>query len=173
MLQLQIRFLLDVSWRLEESREWILWMFSLQRESQHSERVGSCSSELMIIFLSEQPDENLLFIKAREALKKYLHYYERWENHSKSLQLEQQTLDRLKGRINEKVMKGLNSTWIDWQYLFVAASLLAKCRYTLQYTYPYAYYMEASSRKDLFEYQQASCGKRKWSSWNWPSISLF
>jgi ariadne-2 len=52
-------------------------------------------------------------------------------------------------------MKGLNSsTWIDWQYLFVAALLLAKCRYTLQYTYPYAYYMEASSRKDLFEYQQ-------------------
>lgn len=93
--------------------------------------------------------------QAREALKKYLHYYERWENHSKSLQLEQQTLDRLKGRINEKVMKGLNSsTWIDYQYLFVAATLLAKCRYTLQYTYPYAYYMEPSSRKDLFEYQQ-------------------
>lgn len=93
--------------------------------------------------------------QAREALKKYLHYYERWENHSKSLQLEQQTLDRIKARINEKVMNGLG-TWIDWQYLFNAASLLAKCRYTLQYTYPYAYYMEAGSRKDLFEYQQVS-----------------
>lgn len=100
-------------------------------------------------------DFNCQTFQAREALKKYLHYYERWENHSKSLQLEQQTLDRLKVRINEKVMKGLNSsTWIDWQHLFVAASLLARCRYTLQYTYPYAYYMEASSRKDLFEYQQ-------------------
>ncbi|KAL7048932.1 hypothetical protein ACKWTF_003534 [Chironomus riparius] len=96
--------------------------------------------------------------QAREALKKYLHYYERWENHSKSLQLEQQTLERLKNRINEKVMKGLNSTWIDWQYLFTAATLLAKCRYTLQYTYPFAYYASmdpTSSRKDLFEYQQA------------------
>uniref|UniRef100_A0A182P5J3 RBR-type E3 ubiquitin transferase n=1 Tax=Anopheles epiroticus TaxID=199890 RepID=A0A182P5J3_9DIPT len=90
--------------------------------------------------------------QAREALKKYLHYYERWENHSKSLQLEQQTLDRMRARINEKVMKGLG-TWIDWQHLFDAATLLAKCRYTLQYTYPYAYYME--SRKELFEYQQA------------------
>lgn len=29
-------------------------------------------------------------VQAREGLKKYLHYYERWENHSKSLQLEQQ-----------------------------------------------------------------------------------
>lgn len=92
--------------------------------------------------------------QAREALKKYLHYYERWENHSKSLQLEQETLDSLKSRINTKVMKGLG-TWIDWQHLFNAATLLARCRYTLQYTYPYAYFMEAGSRKDLFEYQQA------------------
>lgn len=40
-------------------------------------------------------------------------------------------------------------TWIDWQYLLDAANLLAKCRYTLKYTYPYAYYMEAGSRKEL------------------------
>lgn len=93
--------------------------------------------------------------QAREALTKYLHYYERWENHSKSLQLEQQTLDRLRNRVNDRVMNGWG-TWIDWQYLFNAASLLAKCRYTLQYTYPYAYFMEPGSRKDLFEYQQAS-----------------
>lgn len=92
--------------------------------------------------------------QAREALKKYLHYYERWENHSKSLKLEEQTLAALRTRINQKVMAGLG-TWIDWQYLFTAAELLAKCRYTLQYTYPYAYYMEPGPRKELFEYQQA------------------
>jgi ariadne-2 len=92
--------------------------------------------------------------QAREALKKYLHYYERWENHSKSMKLEAQTLAKIKSRINEKVM-GCHGTWIDWQYLLDAAALLAKCRYTLQYTYPYAYYMEPSPRKELFEYQQA------------------
>merc|ERR1712179_140039 len=54
----------------------------------------------------------------------------------------------------EKVMSGCG-TWIDWQYLFDAAKLLAKCRYTLQYTYPYAYYIEPCPRKELFEYQQA------------------
>ncbi|RZC42265.1 ariadne-2, partial [Asbolus verrucosus] len=91
---------------------------------------------------------------AREALKKYLHYYERWENHSKSLKLEEHTLENLRARINQKVMSGVG-TWIDWQYLFTAASLLAKCRYTLQYTYPYAYYMDVGPRKELFEYQQA------------------
>lgn len=38
---------------------------------------------------------------------------------------------------------------IDWQCLLDAARLLARCRYTLQYTYPYAYYMEAGPRKEL------------------------
>ncbi|XP_058856049.1 E3 ubiquitin-protein ligase ARIH2 isoform X1 [Acipenser ruthenus] len=92
--------------------------------------------------------------QAREALKKYLFYFERWENHNKSMQLEAQTYQRIQEKIQERVMNNLG-TWIDWQYLQNAAKLLAKCRYTLQYTYPYAYYMESGSRKKLFEYQQA------------------
>lgn len=92
--------------------------------------------------------------QAREALKKYLHYFERWENHSRSMKLEAVTLEKIKNRITEKVMSACG-TWIDWQYLFDAASLLAKCRYTLQYTYPFAYYIQPSPRKELFEYQQA------------------
>jgi ariadne-2 len=92
--------------------------------------------------------------EAREALKKYLFYFERWENHSKSLKLEEQTLQNIKAKIHAKVMLN-EGTWIDWQYLMDASSLLAKCRYTLQYTYPYAYYMESGPRKQLFEYQQA------------------
>jgi len=92
--------------------------------------------------------------QAREALKKYIFYFERWENHSKSLRLEQQTRDKIKSRIEDKVMKS-SGTWIDWQYLINAAQLLMKCRYTLQFTYPYAYYLEKSPRKQLFEYQQA------------------
>ncbi|KAK9970500.1 hypothetical protein ABG768_026439 [Culter alburnus] len=92
--------------------------------------------------------------QAREALKKYLFYFERWENHNKSLQLEAQTYQRIQEKIQERVMNNLG-TWIDWQYLQNAAKLLAKCRYTLQYTYPYAYYMESGPLKKLFEYQQA------------------
>ncbi|KAG8188169.1 hypothetical protein JTE90_019448 [Oedothorax gibbosus] len=92
--------------------------------------------------------------QAREALKKYLFYFERWENHARSLRLEEQTHQKIIDRINEKVMAS-EGTWIDWQYLRNAASLLAKCRYTLQYTYPFAYYMETGPRKALFEYQQA------------------
>jgi len=92
--------------------------------------------------------------QAREALKKYLHYFERWENHSRSMKLEAVTLDKINNRIEDKV-KASCGTWIDWQYLLDAANLLAKCRYTLQYTYPYAYYMSSCPRKQLFEYNQA------------------
>lgn len=92
--------------------------------------------------------------KAREALKKYLFYFERWDNHMRSLRLEGKALERIKEIINEKVMANAG-TWIDWQYLLDAAALLAKCRYTLQYTYPYAYYMDLGPNKSLFEYQQA------------------
>ena len=54
--------------------------------------------------------------KAREALKKYLFYYERWENHARSLRLEEQTLENIKARVQEKVMKGLYSVifWIQF-----------------------------------------------------------
>jgi len=50
-----------------------------------------------------------------------------------------------------------SGTWIDWQHLFEAASLLARCRYTLQYTYPYAYYMESGPRKELVRPGDNSC----------------
>ncbi|KJH52225.1 IBR domain protein, partial [Dictyocaulus viviparus] len=87
-------------------------------------------------------------VKARRALEKYLHYYERFENHSKSLRLEQQFRDKIQKKIESKV-NDHDGTWIDWQYLHNAALLLTKCRYTLQYTYPFAYFMENGARKQL------------------------
>ena len=74
-----------------------------------------------------------------------------WENHSKSLKLEEETLNKIQKRTQEKVMANAG-TWIDWQYLIDGANLLAKCRYTLQNTYPFAYYLEAGPRKDLVSF---------------------
>lgn len=91
---------------------------------------------------------------ARTSLEKYLHYFQRWENHAQSLKLEDETRQKIENRINEKVMQSVG-TWIDWQYLLNAGTLLEKCRYTLQYSYPYAYYLDdAGSRKDCFEHLQ-------------------
>ncbi|XP_078485899.1 E3 ubiquitin-protein ligase ARIH2 isoform X1 [Ciona intestinalis] len=92
--------------------------------------------------------------QAREALKKYLFYFQRWENHDRSLHLEAQARSRIQTQIEEKVNSN-QGTWIDWQYLLRAGELLAQCRYTLQYTYPLVYYAETGPEKTLFEYQQA------------------
>uniref|UniRef100_A0A914PZQ8 Ariadne domain-containing protein n=1 Tax=Panagrolaimus davidi TaxID=227884 RepID=A0A914PZQ8_9BILA len=98
------------------------------------------------------------YMKARQDLEKYLHYFERFDNHSKSLKLEEELRAKIIAKIEQKVEEH-EGTWIDWQYLHDAASLLTKCRYTLQYTYPFAYYLESGQRKELFEYQQAQLEK--------------
>uniref|UniRef100_A0A183I9F6 Ariadne domain-containing protein n=1 Tax=Soboliphyme baturini TaxID=241478 RepID=A0A183I9F6_9BILA len=127
-----------------------LYYFSVVEWKTHGSEYYECSR------YKENPNiaNETVHVKARVALEKYLFYYERWENHRKSLKLEQQLFARIRQRIEEKVNKH-QGTWIDWQYLYDAASLLTKCRYTLQYTYPYAYYMASGPRKELFEYQQA------------------
>ena len=78
---------------------------------------------------------------ARSALEKYIFYFERWNNHSRSAELEKETRRKIEQRIEQKVMQS-EGTWIDWQYLLTACDLLSKCRYTLRYTYPCAYFIE-------------------------------
>uniref|UniRef100_T1J405 RBR-type E3 ubiquitin transferase n=1 Tax=Strigamia maritima TaxID=126957 RepID=T1J405_STRMM len=101
-----------------------------------------------------QADTDVGIVQARKDLKRYLFYYHRWENHAKSLGLEERNLRTITKRTEERVLNS-QGTWIDWQHLFDAAALLAKCRYTLKYAYVYAYYLDCLQRRDLFEYQQA------------------
>lgn len=54
-------------------------------------------------------------------------FYFQWENHFKSLKLEEKMLEKIKKRIDEKV-NNHEGTWIDWQYLYNAAALLTKVK---------------------------------------------
>ena len=89
---------------------------------------------------------------ARESLNKYLHYYSRWKNHIQSLALEEQTRNQINTHIHEQIKQN-KGTWIDWQYLLDAVDLLLKCRYTLKFTYAYAYFLEGPW-KEVFEHHQ-------------------
>ena len=73
-------------------------------------------------------------------------YSFQWENHSRSIKLEAVTFETIKNRITvgflmistyfskshavpfQEKVNAAQGTWIDWQYLFDAAKLLAKCR---------------------------------------------
>lgn len=93
---------------------------------------------------------------AREALNRYTHYYHRWINHSNSLKFEKAFKEQCQQKIQEKIMKNDGGTLVDWEFLAEAVENLTRARFTLQYTYPYAYYLEENeSKKLLFENIQA------------------
>ena len=79
-------------------------------------------------------------------MKIFYFYSFQWENHSRSIKLEAVTFETIKNRITvgflmistnfskshavpfQEKVNAAQGTWIDWQYLFDAAKLLAKCR---------------------------------------------
>ncbi len=92
---------------------------------------------------------------AREALNRYTHYYHRWINHANSLKLEKEFKEKCELKVNEKIMNKGGGTMVDWEFFFEAVDTLTRARYTLQYTYPYAYFLENNESKMLFENIQA------------------
>lgn len=58
-------------------------------------------------------------------------------------------------KIQEKIMNKGGGTLVDWEFFTEAVETLTRARYTLQYTYPYAYYLEDNESKLLFENIQA------------------
>ncbi len=94
--------------------------------------------------------------EAREALNRYTHYYHRWMNHSNSLKFEKAFKEQCKLKIQEKILNKEGGTLVDWEFMTVAVEHLTRARYTLQYTYPYAYHLETDEgKKMLFENIQA------------------
>lgn len=91
---------------------------------------------------------------ARADLQRYLHYYTRFTNHHNSLKLEVEAKKKTEEKIKEMEQLGDN-TWIDCQYLNEANEALYECRYALQYTYVYAYYLPKDEiHREHFEMQQ-------------------
>jgi len=91
---------------------------------------------------------------SRQALERYLHYYTRFTNHHNSLKFEVEAKDKMEQKIKEMEQLGDN-TWMDCQYLNEANEALYECRYALQYTYVYAFYLpESGNYRHHFEMQQ-------------------
>ena len=91
---------------------------------------------------------------SRAALERYLHYYTRYTNHHNSLKLEEKAVTVMEAKI--KAMEQLDdNTWMDCQFLAEANDSLRRCRYALQYTYVYAFYLpEHDNFRHNFEMQQ-------------------
>jgi len=91
---------------------------------------------------------------SRKSLERYLHYYTRYTNHHNSLKFEIEAQKKMEDKRRDMEALGDN-TWMDCQYLNEANEALHNCRYTLKFTYVYAFYLPPEdSHRHNFEMQQ-------------------
>eukprot|EP01114_Cavostelium_apophysatum_P022118 TRINITY_DN789_c0_g1_i3.p1 TRINITY_DN789_c0_g1~~TRINITY_DN789_c0_g1_i3.p1 ORF type:complete len:582 (-),score=159.50 TRINITY_DN789_c0_g1_i3:140-1885(-) len=96
--------------------------------------------------------------KNRIALERYLHYYERYLNHSHSRDLEKQFRDKAAVKMGELQKEATTSSEV--QYILEGTEALLECRNVLKFTYVFAYYLpETGPKKELFEYLQEDLEK--------------
>lgn len=95
----------------------------------------------------------------RIALERYLHFYQRFQAHSHSGELEKQIRAKALQRAAELQKEA--STTSEVQYVLEGTDTLIQCRNVLKYTYVYAYYELESggARRDLFEFLQEDLEK--------------
>uniref|UniRef100_A0A914ZAJ3 RBR-type E3 ubiquitin transferase n=1 Tax=Panagrolaimus superbus TaxID=310955 RepID=A0A914ZAJ3_9BILA len=91
--------------------------------------------------------------KFREQLRRYMHYYDRFANHRKSLQAETDLLIQISLKIEQ--MQSQLFSWIETEFLRDAVRILNQCRRSLMYAYAFAYYLPSSNEKEIFEENQA------------------
>ncbi len=85
-------------------------------------------------------------------MSRYLHYYDRFRNHEHSLDLESKLFTKIHRKfIQNEQQLSMN----DIQVIEKAFDVLLKCRQTLTYTYPFAYYLIKNNQSDVFEQNQA------------------
>ncbi|EWM22465.1 ariadne-like ubiquitin ligase [Nannochloropsis gaditana] len=97
--------------------------------------------------------------KAKAELDRYLHYYQRYDNHHKAQEYATKQEEEIERRMM-RLQETDGSRWIDVQFLKVANEKLVECRRVLKYTYVFGYYLpEGTARKRLFEHHQENLEK--------------
>ncbi|VDL48330.1 unnamed protein product [Hymenolepis diminuta] len=91
--------------------------------------------------------------KNREALSRYLFFYDRYANHDQSRKLEATLKDSVANRMQELEDQGFN--WIDVKFIRHVVEVLCACRRTLMYTYVFAYFLKPSNEALIFEANQS------------------
>lgn len=95
---------------------------------------------------------------AKNALQRYLHYFQRFDNHDKAMKYAQRTLKECDDKMKElQNLKG--GGFNDVQFLVTGVHQVIECRRLLKWTYCFGYYKEAGLEKQLFESLQRDLEK--------------
>ncbi|KAK0625361.1 hypothetical protein B0T17DRAFT_617461 [Bombardia bombarda] len=91
--------------------------------------------------------------KSRVSLERYLHYYNRYANHSQSARLDKDIYHKTEKKMVQ-LQKESGMSWIEVQYLNSASQALQTCRQTLMWTYAFAFYLSRNNLTEIFEENQ-------------------
>ncbi|KAI8907087.1 hypothetical protein DFJ77DRAFT_484361 [Powellomyces hirtus] len=91
--------------------------------------------------------------KSRQALERYLHYYNRYANHEQSAKLSSELLEKTAIKM-EALQSTSTLSWIEVQFLRKACDVLLESRMTLKWTYSFAYFLSRDNMTALFEDNQ-------------------
>lgn len=96
--------------------------------------------------------------KKRQALKRYLHFYERYVNHEKSSKLGKVIRESAYQKMED--LQHDSSTRAEVQFIERGVEILLECHNVLKWSYVFAYNLpEEGSQKDLFDWLQTELEK--------------
>ena len=105
-------------------------------------------------------DEERRRSTAKEALDKYMHYFERFQNNHKSIDYARKMVHDMGKK--QEVLRDMSSVSLsldECSFLREAAAEVVKCRRVLKWTYVHGYYLEDEREKNLFEFMQEDLEK--------------
>jgi len=113
----------------------------------HTGLHGGCkrSTSQLVADLVKSRERNT----ARDALKRYLNYNERYMSYNQSLQLEHKYYSFVEDKMEE--MQQHNMSWIEVQFLKKSLEILCECRRTIMYSFVFAYYLKKNNHSTIFE----------------------
>ena len=91
--------------------------------------------------------------KSRASLERYLHYFNRFDNHERSARLDRELFAKTERKMSE-LQNTSDMSWIEVQFLRNAVETLSVSRRTLKWTYAFAFYLKKSNATALFEDNQ-------------------
>ena len=96
--------------------------------------------------------------KAQHELKKYMFFFERYQNHMKAGEHAKEMSPKIKILI-DKLIGEKSYPVAELTFLETALDIVIKCRKVLKWTYAYGFYLEDVKEKNLFEDAQEQLEK--------------
>ncbi|XP_027171774.1 probable E3 ubiquitin-protein ligase ARI8 [Coffea eugenioides] len=127
--------------------------------SAHGERTGgyyACNAYERAKQSAEYDEDKNKREMAKNSLRKYTHYYERWAGNEKSRKKALKDLKLMEAIHLEKLSEIQGEPETELQFIIRAWAQIVECRRVLKWTYAYGYYLpeDQHKKKGLFEYIQ-------------------